>query len=156
MRKSWDDYFIGIAKEVSTRATCARLHVGCVLVEPETRAIIATGYNGSVRGQVHCDDVGHDMDKGHCVRTVHAEQNAIAQAASRGVRVQGATAYVTAFPCWLCTKLLLNAGVKVIVYGAKYREDQRVSEACSMAGCALQAASSEDGADETGNGCGAV
>lgn len=80
------------------------------------------------------------------MRTVHAEQNAIAQAAARGVRVRGSTCYVTAYPCWLCTKLLLNAGVKRIVYGQAYRIDERVPEAIALAGCTIEAASSEDGA----------
>lgn len=158
MRDSWDVYFMKIAQMVSTRATCDRLHVGCVLVEPESHALLSSGYNGSVPGQPHCDDVGHDIYKDHCVRTVHAEQNAIAQAASRGVRVRGSTAYITAYPCWLCTKLLLNAGVKRIVYGTAYRVDERVPEACALAGCTIEAASSENGATEegSGNGCGAV
>jgi dCMP deaminase len=133
MRKSWADYFLGIAQAVSERATCDRLHVGCVLVETDTKVILATGYNGSVRGAPHCDDVGHDMDHGHCVRTVHAEGNAIAQAASRGISVAGATAYLTARPCWPCCKLLLNSGIVRIVYAASYRDDERVTNACMQA-----------------------
>lgn len=147
-RRGWDEYFIAIAVDVATRATCDRLHVGCVLVEPETKAIIATGYNGSVRGQPHCDDEGHLMEDGHCVRTLHAETNAITQAARRGARIEGATAYITAYPCWGCTKQLLNAGVKRIVFGTRYRMDTKVEEACAAAGCKLEAASSEDGATQ--------
>lgn len=128
-RTSWADYFLGIAFEVSKRATCDRLHVGCVLVDSD-KSILATGYNGSVRGLPHCDDAGHDMDEGHCVRTVHAEANAIVQAASRGARTQGAIAYVTNRPCWPCTKLLINAGVVNIFYAEAYRDDPRVTQAC--------------------------
>lgn len=132
-RKSWEAYFLGIAFEVSARATCDRLHVGCVIVDTD-KSILATGYNGSVRGLPHCDDVGHDMDEGHCVRTVHAEANAIAQAAARGARTQGSTAYVTNRPCWPCFKLLANAGVKSVVYAEAYRDDPRVNDAAAAAG----------------------
>lgn len=128
MRKTWDEYFMGIAWAVSTRATCDRLHVGCVIVDAE-RSILATGYNGSVRGGDHCDDAGHDMVNGHCVRTVHAEANAVAQAARRGARLSGSIAYVTAFPCWGCAKLLRNAGVRIVCYAKAYREDERVRPA---------------------------
>jgi dCMP deaminase len=126
-RKSWDAYFLEIALAVSTRATCDRAHVGAVLVRD--RAILATGYNGSVRGEAHCDDVGHDMVDGHCVRTVHAEVNAIAQAARAGVRVIASTLYTTHAPCWPCFKMLVNAGVEAMVYATAYRLDPRVIEA---------------------------
>lgn len=122
-RPSWDEYFLSIAQAAATRATCDRKHVGAVLVRD--RQILATGYNGSVRGAPHCDDAGHDMQDGHCVRTVHAEANAIAQAARAGTRVDGATLYVTAFPCWPCMKLVINAGVVRVVYKDAYRVDQR-------------------------------
>lgn len=126
MRKSWDEYFMDIAKAVSTRATCDRKHVGCVLVKD--KYIIATGYNGSVSGLPHCDEVGHMMVNGHCERTSHAEANAIVQAAKHGVSTDGATAYITASPCWHCFKLLASAGIKRIVYGEFYR-DERIFEA---------------------------
>ena len=112
-RPSWDDYFLGLAREVSTRATCDRSKVGCVLVVG--RDIVATGYNGSLSGAPHCDDVGHRMVEGKCTRTVHAEANAIARAAKRGTATDGATAYVTRLPCEVCCKLLISAGVKRIV-----------------------------------------
>lgn len=120
-RKSWDEYFIGIARAVAERATCDRKHVGAVLVRD--RQIVATGYNGSVRGQPHCDDAGHLMVDGHCVRTVHAEMNALVQAARTGAAVEGSTLYVTAFPCHLCAKLLANAGVVRVVFAEAYRVD---------------------------------
>lgn len=136
-RTSWDDYFMRIAAEVATRATCDRKHVGCVLVRD--KCIIATGYNGSIRGLPHCDDEGHLMDDGHCVRTVHAEANAIVQAARLGARIEGATAYVTAFPCWGCFRLLVQAGVVRVVYGDAYRPDQKVLDVAAATGVALEA-----------------
>jgi dCMP deaminase len=117
-RKTWDEYFMRIADEVATRATCDRRHVGAVLVRD--RSILATGYNGSVRGLPHCDDVGHQMRDGHCVRTVHAEANAVAQAARNGVRIDGATLYCTILPCLACMQLLANAGVVRVVAGGEY------------------------------------
>ncbi len=119
-RATWDQYFMNIAREVATRATCDRKHVGAVLVRD--RSILATGYNGSLRGLKHCDEVGHLMEDGHCVRTVHAEANAVVQAAKNGVRIDGSTAYVTASPCWNCFRLLVNAGVSRIVFGEFYRD----------------------------------
>lgn len=124
MRSSWDSYFIEFARHAATRATCDRAHVGTILVMD--RQILATGYNGSIRGLAHCDDVGHLMDGGHCVRTVHAEANAIASAARRGVCVDGATAYVTHYPCLNCFKLLANAGIVRIVYDSIYRPNDNV------------------------------
>src|SRR3984885_7436072 len=94
MRASWDDYFMNIARTVAARSTCDRKFVGAVIVRD--RMILATGYNGSVRGLPHCDEEGHLMEDGHCVRTVHAEANAIVQAARNGGRVDGAHIYVTA------------------------------------------------------------
>lgn len=129
-RQSWDEYFMKIANEVSTRATCDRKHVGAVLVLDHR--IISTGYNGSIPGAAHCDDVGHDIYEGHCVRTVHAEANAIAQAARAGVRTIGAICYVNTYPCWQCYKLLALAGIRHIIYDKEYRPDPRVEEAsCS-------------------------
>lgn len=119
-RVSWDNYFMGIARAVAERSTCDRLHVGCVLVRD--RNILSTGYNGSAAGASHCDEEGHLLVGGHCVRTVHAEANAIALAAKHGTRVASATAYVTATPCYHCHKLLLNAGVVRIVVGEAYGE----------------------------------
>jgi dCMP deaminase len=124
-RSSWDKYFMDIAKQVSTRATCDRKHVGALLVRD--RIILSTGYNGSIRGLAHCDEVGHMMENGHCVATVHAEANAIIQAAKNGVRIDGATIYTTASPCWPCFKLIANAGVTRIVFGEFYR-DARIFE----------------------------
>lgn len=126
MRKDWDIYFMDVAATASTRATCNRKHVGVALVIQ--KIVVATGYNGSISGMPHCDDEGHLMENDHCVRTVHAEMNAIAQAAQRGTRVKGATAYITAFPCWTCFRLLIQAGITRIVYDEPYRMDEKVRE----------------------------
>jgi dCMP deaminase len=128
---------MNIATEVAWRATCDRKHVGCVLVDPTDNVILATGYNGSVRGEPHCDDVGHDMEDGHCVRTVHAESNAVAQAARKGARLAGARCYVTCYPCWPCFRLLANAGVREVVYADEYRADRRVRECAERQGIKL-------------------
>ena len=124
-RSSWDTYFMDIARQVATRATCDRKHVGALLVRDRT--ILSTGYNGSIRGLPHCDEVGHMMENDHCVATVHAEANAIIQAARNGVGIDGATIYTTASPCWPCFKLIANSGCVRIVYGEFYR-DPRIFE----------------------------
>lgn len=122
VRADWDTYFMNIARQVATRSTCDRKHVGAVIVRDRT--ILSTGYNGSIRGLDHCDDVGHLMDAGHCVRTVHAESNAIAQAARHGVRLDGSEIYITASPCWSCFRLVANAGIVKIFYGEFYRDER--------------------------------
>jgi dCMP deaminase len=121
-RASWDEYFMAIARQVATRSTCDRKHVGAVIVRD--RMILTTGYNGSIRGLSHCDDVGHLMEEGHCVRTTHAEANALVQAARNGVGVEGAGIYVTASPCFGCFKLIANAGLSRIVFGEFYRDER--------------------------------
>lgn len=121
-RASWDEYFMAIAVQVATRATCDRKHVGAVLARD--RSILATGYNGSIRGLPHCDEVGHMMEDGHCTRTIHAEANAIVQAARNGVRIDGAAIYVTASPCWGCFKMIANSGVMRVAYGEFYRDEK--------------------------------
>jgi dCMP deaminase len=121
-RLSWDEYFMTIAYQVATRATCDRKHVGAVVVRDKT--ILSTGYNGSIRGLKHCNEVGHLMENGHCVRTVHAEANAIAQAAGNGVRIQDSAIYVTASPCWICFRLIANSGITRIAFGEFYRDDR--------------------------------
>lgn len=141
-RKSWPAYFIAIAHAVSTRATCDRKHVGCIITRDNR--IVVTGYNGSVPGAPHCDDVGHDMANvgadgkgGNCVRTVHAEANAVAQAARFGLGLEGTTAFINTFPCWPCFKLLASAGVKMVVFDDDYREDPRVRDGAQDAGVAI-------------------
>lgn len=134
MRRDWNEYFMRIATEVATRSTCDRKHVGAVIVRD--RSILATGYNGSARGLDHCDDAGHMMEDGHCVRTVHAEANALAQAAKNGTAVDGAELFVTASPCWPCFKLVVNAGIKKIIFGEFYR-DEKIFEAAKVLGLEL-------------------
>jgi dCMP deaminase len=134
-RASWDEYFMAIGRVASTRSTCDRKHVGAVVVRD--RMILATGYNGSIRGLAHCDDEGHMMEDGHCVRTVHAEANAIVQAARNGVRLENADIYVTASPCFGCFKLIANAGIRRIVFGEFYR-DERIFKLSEMLGIQLE------------------
>jgi dCMP deaminase len=125
-RPSWDDYFMTITREVSTRSTCVRRACGAVIVKD--RRILATGYNGTPKGVPHCGDVGcirevrgipsgshHELCRG-----IHAEQNAIIQAALHGVAIDGSVIYTTHQPCVLCAKMLINAGVTEIIFGAPY------------------------------------
>ncbi len=130
----WDSYFMHIAEQVAARSTCDRKFVGAVIVRDKT--ILSTGYNGSIRGLPHCDEVGHEMENGHCVRTVHAEANAIVQAAMNGVAIKGADIYVTASPCYNCFKLIANAGIKRIFYREFYR-DERIRDHAREAGIEL-------------------
>jgi dCMP deaminase len=133
-RASWDDYFMAIAKVVSSRSTCHRKFVGAVIVRNKT--ILSTGYNGSIRGMPHCTDVGHMMENGHCVATIHAEINAILQAARNGVMIEGGTLYVTASPCWNCFKASANAGIQRMCYGEFYR-DERIFDVAKKIGIDL-------------------
>ncbi len=126
MRPDWDSYFMKIAYAVSERSTCDRAFVGCVLVLD--KRILTTGFNGSPAGQPHCDEIGHLLVDGHCVRTIHAETNAIIQAALHGVSTRGCTCYVTHFPCISCTKALINAGITRLVYHMDYRIDDHALE----------------------------
>jgi dCMP deaminase len=125
---------MNLAVQAAARSTCPRKTVGAVIVRD--KAILATGYNGSLRGLPHCTEVGCLIDNDHCVRTVHAEANAILQAAKHGVRIEGADIYVTASPCWNCFKLIANAGIGRILYGEFYR-DQRIIEFAQAAGIEL-------------------
>lgn len=127
IRPSWDEYFLEIMRSVSKRATCDRGRASSVFVN--NKQILVTGYVGSPIGMPHCDEVGHQFKKTihedgtiteHCVRTVHAEQNAICQAARRGVPLEGATVYVNMTPCRTCAMLLINAGIKRVVCQNKY------------------------------------
>ena len=133
-RVSWGTYFMNIAKEVATRSTCDRKYVGAVIVREKT--ILSTGYNGSIKGLPHCNEAGHEMVDDHCIRTTHAEANAIVQAAKNGVEINKSDIYVTASPCYNCFKLIANAGIKTIYYGEFYRED-RILEHAKEAGIEL-------------------
>jgi dCMP deaminase len=133
-RVSWDRYFMNLAREAATRSTCPRKSVGALVVRD--KAILATGYNGSIRGLPHCSEVGCLMEDEHCVRTVHAEANALLQAARHGVSIDKADIYVTASPCWDCFKLIANAGIGRVLYGDFYR-DERITEYAHRAGIKL-------------------
>jgi dCMP deaminase len=125
---------MNIAQEVATRSTCDRKHVGAVIVRGKT--ILSTGYNGSVRGMHHCDEIGHEMKNGHCVRTIHAEANAVVQSARNGVRIDEAEIYVTASPCYDCFKMIANAGIASIYYSEFYR-DTRITSLAEQIGIEL-------------------
>ncbi len=120
-RPSWDEYFMGITLEVARRSTCNRAQVGAIIVRD--KRILTTGYNGSPTGLPHCTEASCLIVNGHCVRTLHAEQNAIIQAALHGVSTDGATIYVTHQPCLICAKMIINAGISRMVYGGDYPDD---------------------------------
>lgn len=134
-RLSWDEYFLEQAELVAKRSSCDRAQVGAVVTVD--RNCIATGYNGGIAGLDNCDDVGHYMEDGHCVRTVHAEMNAILQCARNGHAMNGATVYVTHYPCMNCMKSLAQVGVERIVYRNSYREHEFAKEIASLKGIAL-------------------
>jgi dCMP deaminase len=143
-RPSWDDYFLELANAASSRATCDRGKSGCVIVRD--KQVLATGYVGSPAGLPHCDDVGHLMKKviqengeisEHCLRTVHAEQNAICQAAKRGISIEGATVYTRMTPCRTCTMLLINCGINKVVCERKYQLAEESEQLLAEAGIKL-------------------
>ena len=125
-RPSWDTYFMATALLMASRSSCERLHVGCVIVSggAQKNRIIAAGYNGFLPGAAHASRVRD----GHEQATVHAEQNAICDAARRGVSLEGATVYITHFPCINCAKILAAAGISCIKYHRDYRNDALVKE----------------------------
>ena len=144
IRPLWDDYFMGIVTAVSERATCDRGRSGCVIAKD--KQILVTGYVGSPKGLPHCDEVGHLIktmthedghQSQHCVRTVHAEQNAIAQAAKRGVALDGATCYCKMTPCRVCAMLLINSGITRVVCEKRYHDGAESERMFEGAGVAL-------------------
>ena len=126
MRKSWDEYFMEIAGIVKTRSTCMRRQVGAVIVKDNR--IIATGYNGAPSGLKHCTEVGCERQRlnipsgqrHELCRALHAEQNAIIQAAKTGASTEGATVYITIQPCVICAKMIINAGITRVIHGGDY------------------------------------
>jgi dCMP deaminase len=120
-RPDWDSYFIDITLEVSKRSTCLRAQVGAIIVKD--KRILTTGYNGAPKGLPHCLDEGCEIVGGHCVRSLHAEQNAILQAAEYGVPLEGATVYTTHQPCVTCAKMIINAGLVRVVYAGHYPDE---------------------------------
>ena len=134
-RIPWDQYFMGQSLLLSLRSTCTRLAVGATIVRD--KRIIAGGYNGSVSGDVHCIDEGCYLVDGHCVRTIHAEMNAILQCAKFGVGTDEAEIYVTHFPCLQCTKMILQSGIKKIHYLSDYRNDEYAINLIEQAGASV-------------------
>ncbi|MGE5424394.1 MAG: deoxycytidylate deaminase [Syntrophothermus sp.] len=144
-RPSWDVYFMELANTVAKRATCDRGRSGCVIVRD--KQILVTGYVGSPRGLPHCDEVGHLMKKvehedgrvsQHCMRTVHAEQNAICQAARLGIPLDKSTLYCRMTPCRTCAMLIINCGIKRVVCEKKYHDGKESEEMFRMAGVELE------------------
>ena len=144
LRPSWDEYFIKLVDEVSQRATCDRGKSGCVIVKD--KRILCTGYVGSAPGFPHCDEAGHLLKKvidddgttrQHCVRTIHAEQNAICQAAKYGIPLNGTTLYCTMEPCRVCTMLIINVGITKVVAKRKYHGAGESRELLKQAGIPL-------------------
>ena len=142
---SWDEYFMELANAAAKRATCDRGRSGCVIVKD--KQVLVTGYVGSPIGLPHCDEVGHLFKKTfhedetittHCVRTVHAEQNAICQAARRGIALDGATLYCRMTPCRVCAMLIINCGIKRVVCEKKYHAGEESEEMFKQAGIKLE------------------
>jgi len=140
-RPSWDEYFMKIAQMIGSRGTCDRGRAGCVITND--KRIVATGYVGSPIGLVHCDDVGHEMHtvtnedgstSRHCIRTTHAEQNAICEAARRGIALENSTLYCKMTPCYTCAKMIINTGIKRIVCAQDYHAGARSKEIFKEAG----------------------
>lgn len=121
-RPSWDETFLSMARVTAMRSTCPRLSCGTVIVSPDNQ-VLATGYNGAVRGELHCTDAGCIMEGGHCVRAVHSELNALLQCARLGVSAQGSTLYVTHRTCVRCAAAIVQVGVKRVVYDSSYDTD---------------------------------
>ncbi len=145
IRPTWDEYFMEIANTVSKRATCDRGRSGCVIARG--KQILVTGYVGSPTGLHHCDDVGHDFKSvihedgkttQHCMRTVHAEQNAISQAAKLGISINGATLYCRMTPCRVCAMLIINCGIKRVVCEKKYHAGEESEKLFATAGIELK------------------
>ncbi|QEA30824.1 hypothetical protein C5L31_001026 [Secundilactobacillus malefermentans] len=135
-RIPWNQYFMIQAVLLASRSTCNRLSVGATLVRD--RRIIAGGYNGSVAGDTHCIDEGCYLVDGHCMRTIHAEMNAILQCAKFGESTDGAEIYVTDFPCLQCTKMLLQAGIVKIYYLRNYHNDPYAEKLIKLKNVALE------------------
>jgi len=134
-RPGWDEYFMKIVEMVGTRGNCDRFRGGCVITRD--RRIVVTGYNGAPAGAPTCDEVGHEMhtvvnedgkQSRHCIRTTHAEQNAICEAARMGISLNGGTLYCQMTPCYTCAKMLINAGIKRVVCAQDYHAGDRSKE----------------------------
>lgn len=144
-RPSWDQYFMSIAQLVGSRGTCDRGRSGCVIARD--KQILVTGYVGSPIGFEHCDDIGHEMTKfiddngnetNHCSRTVHAEQNAITQAAKLGIAIKGGTLYCQMTPCYACAKMIINCGIIKVLAFNDYHKSHKTKEAFTKSGVVLE------------------
>ena len=151
MRPSWDSYFIELMQTIGKRATCDRGRSGCIIVKD--KQIISTGYVGSPAGLDHCDDVGHLMKKVvdfdgtermHCMRTIHAEQNAICQAAKHGTPLKGATLYCKMEPCRVCAMLIISCGITRVVAEKRYHAAQESREMFEKANVQLDVIEDEE------------
>jgi dCMP deaminase len=140
-RPSWDEYFMKIVEMVASRGSCDRGRTGCVITR--NRRIVSTGYVGAPVGLPHCDEVGHEMhtvthedgsQTQHCIRTAHAEQNAICEAARMGIALEGGTLYCRMSPCYTCAKMIINAGIKRVVCAHDYQAGARSREIFKEAG----------------------
>lgn len=140
-RPSWDEYFLKIVEIIGSRGTCDRGRAGCVITKE--KRIISTGYVGSPVGLPHCDEIGHEMhtvthpdghQTRHCIRTTHAEQNAICTAARFGLALEGATLYCKMTPCYVCAKMIINAGITRVVCQQDYHASARSKEIFAEAG----------------------
>ncbi len=145
IRPTWDEYFMQVTNSISMRATCDRGRSGCIIVKD--RQILASGYVGAPPGLPHCDEVGHlyntvihtdGVEKQHCVRTVHAEQNAICQAAKRGAALDGATLYCRMTPCRTCAMLIISCGISRVLCERKYHAGTESEELFAQAGVPLE------------------
>jgi dCMP deaminase len=145
LRPTWDEYFMAICLQVASRATCDRGRSGCVIVRD--KQILATGYVGSPVGQPHCDEVGHEFHQvihedghlsQHCIRTTHAEQNAICQAAKIGIALDGATLYCKMTPCYVCAKMIINVGIRRVVCENDYHAAELTKNLFNQAGIKLE------------------
>lgn len=143
-RPSWDQYFLELTEKVATRATCDRGRAGSIIVRD--KRVLATGYVGSPSGLPHCDDVGHMMKRvtdedqntrQHCVRTIHAEQNAICQAARYGIGIEGASLYCKMEPCRVCAMLIISVGISRVVCQKRYHAGADTRELFALAGVEL-------------------
>lgn len=123
MRPSWDEYFMKLAQDVATRASCDRKKVGAIIVSQDHH-LLSSGYNGAPRGWPSCDEIGHELvtinDRQSCVRTIHAEENAILQAARKGIAIAGSVIYTTAAPCYDCSRRIAQVGIVGVYYGEEY------------------------------------
>ncbi|MDR3192921.1 MAG: cytidine/deoxycytidylate deaminase family protein [Treponema sp.] len=149
-RPSWDEYFMEVCEAISKRATCDRGRSGCVIARDNQ--ILVTGYVGAPAGLPHCDEVGHQLKKmlhedgsitTHCVRTVHAEQNAICQAAKRGIAIGGSTLYCRMTPCRTCAMLIINCGIVRVVCQRRYHDAEDSEKMFETAGISLEYISGE-------------